>query len=164
MKLFITTTITLNVLFAVLCEPSSVSQQLKYPQVKQPLSAAEREVRKLERAWLDAYEQRDSVAMKRILADDFKLSMSNGAPQTKADILAQLKYGRDSGSLSPKFSTADVLSRIKGDTVVLTGRFIQHMERDGQTRTMQMRYTDSYTKKQGRWQVVASRLTRIQPR
>jgi ketosteroid isomerase-like protein len=164
MKLFITTTITLNVLFAVLCEPSSVSQQLKYPQVKQPLSQAEREVRKLEREWLDAYEQRDSVAMKRIVADDFKLSMSNGAVQTKADILAQLKYGRDSGSLSPKFSTEDVRSHVQGDTVVLTGRFVQQMGRDGQTRTMQMRYNDSYVKKQGRWQVVTSQLSRIQPR
>ena len=83
-------------------------------QTEQPLSQAEQEVRKLERAWLDAYEQRDSVAMKRIVADDFRLSMSNGAGQTKADILAQLKSGRDAGFPSPKFSTEDVVSHVKG--------------------------------------------------
>lgn len=142
---------------------SSVSQPPQPPRHEQPLSQAEREVRQLERAWLDAYEQRDAEAMNRILADDFKLLFSNGMTQTKADILAQLKFGRDAGSPSPKLSTADVQSRVEGETVILTGRFIQQMERDGQSRTMQMRYTDTYAKRQGRWQVIASQLTRIQP-
>jgi ketosteroid isomerase-like protein len=101
--------------------------------------------------------------MNRILAEDFKLSFSNGMVRTKADILTQLKAERDSGSPSPKFSTEDVQSRVEGESVILTGRFIQQTERDGQTRTMQMRYTDTYAKRQGRWQVSASQLTRIQP-
>jgi hypothetical protein len=50
---------------------------------------------------------------------------------------------------------------MEGDTVILTGRFIQRMERNGQTRTMEARYTDTYVKRSGRWQVVASQLTRI---
>ena len=133
------------------------------PQNEQALSQAEREVRKLEREWLDAYEKRDAEMMNRILSDDFKLTFSNGSMQTKADILAQLKSAQDSAQPSPKFSTEDVQSRVEGDTVILTGRFIQTMERDGQTRTMQMRYTDTYAKRQGHWQVVASQLTRIQP-
>ncbi len=53
-------------------------------------------------------------------------------------------------------------ARVEGDTVILAGRLVQQMERDGQTRTMQMRYTDTYAKRQGRWQVIASQLTRIQ--
>jgi CubicO group peptidase (beta-lactamase class C family) len=125
------------------------------------LSQSEREVRKLEREWLDAYEQHDAAAMDRILADDFKLTQSGGAVQTKADILAALKVARDFERPEPKFSTEDVQSRVEGDTVILTGRFIQRMERDGQTRTMEARYTDTYVKRQGRWQVVTSQLTRI---
>jgi CubicO group peptidase (beta-lactamase class C family) len=142
---------------------SSVLQQPQKPHAEQSLSQDEREVRKLEREWLDAYEKRDAEAMNRILTDDFKLSFSNGMVQTKADILAQLKAGRDSGLPAPKFSTEDVQSRVEGETVVLTGRVIQQMERDGQTRMMQMLYTDTYAKRQGRWQVSASQLTRIQP-
>lgn len=130
-------------------------------QKENPLSQAEQEVRKLEREWLDAYEKRDSEAMGRIVADDFKLTFSDGSVQTKADILAQLKTGRESGRPSSKLSTEDVQSRVEGETVILTGRFIQQMERDGQTRTMQFRYTDTYAKRQGRWQVVSSQLTRI---
>jgi CubicO group peptidase (beta-lactamase class C family) len=137
--------------------PSSNSAQSQ----PQPISQSEQEVRKLEREWLDAYEQHDAGAMDRILADDFKLTQSGGAAQTKADILAALKAPRDSGRPEPKFSTDDVQSRVEGDTVILTGRFIQRMERDGQMRTMEARYADTYAKRQGRWQVVASQLTRI---
>jgi ketosteroid isomerase-like protein len=99
--------------------------------------------------------------MDRILADEFKLTQSGGAVQTKADILAALKAPPDAGRAEPKFSTADVQSRVEGDTVILTGRFIQRMERGGQTRAMEARYSDTYVKRRGRWQVVASQLTRI---
>jgi ketosteroid isomerase-like protein len=81
--------------------------------------------------------------------------------QTKADIVVALKAPRGSNRGQPKFSTEDVQSRVEGDKVILTGRFIQRMERDGQTTTMVARYTDIYMKRQGRWQVVSSQLTRI---
>ena len=128
----------------------------------QSLNQSEQEVRKLEREWLDAYEKRDVEAMNRILSDDFKLTLSNASVQTKADILTQLKSAQESGRPSPKFLTEDVRSRVEGETVVLTGRLVQSMERDGQTRTMRASYTDTYAKRQGRWQVVASQLTRLQ--
>jgi len=133
-------------------------------QVQQQLSEAEREVKKLEREWLDAYEKYDAEAMNRIVSDDFKLTFSNGSVQTKADILAQLKSAQDANRPSPKFSTEDVLSRVEGDTVILTGRVIQQMTRDGQTRMVQMRYTDTYAMRQGRWQVIASQLRGDDPR
>jgi len=143
--------------------PTTSNQPTIQPRNEQALSQAEREVRKLEREWLDAYEKRDAETMNRILSDDFKLTFTSGSVQTKADILAQLKAAQDSGRPSPKFSTEDVQSRVEGDTVILTGRLMQTTERDGQTRTMQMRYTDTYANRQGRWQVIASQLTRIQP-
>lgn len=139
--------------------PFPVWQPEPVPKTEQPLTKGEKEARKLEREWLDAYEKRDSEAMDRILADDFKLSFSNGQTQSKADILAQLKAGRESGQASPKFSTEDVRSRVEGETVILTGVFIQRSERGA----MKMNYTDTYAKRDGRWQVVDSKLKRIQP-
>ena len=141
-------------------EPPSSNQPNNQSPNEQPLSQAEREVRKLEREWLDAYERSDTEAMNRILSDDFKLTLPNGSVQTKADILAQLKSAQNSGR-PPKFSTVDVQSRIEGDAVILTGRVIQTMERDGQKGTMEMHYADTYVKRQGHWQVIASQLTRI---
>jgi CubicO group peptidase (beta-lactamase class C family) len=145
-------------------EPTAInqsnSQPQNQPQTQQRLSQAEQEVRKLEREWLDAYEQHDTVAMDRILADDFKLTQPGGVVQTKGDILAALKATRDPARPEPKFSTEDVQSRVEDEAVILTGRFVQRIERDDQTRTMEARYTDTYVKRQGRWQVVASHLTR----
>jgi CubicO group peptidase (beta-lactamase class C family) len=143
--------------------PVAPDQSNSQPQTQQQLSQAEQEVRKLEREWLDAYEQHDVGSMDRILADDFKLTQSDGRTQSKADIMAELKAARDGAHAEPKFSTDEVQSRVEGDAVILTGRFIQRMERDGQTTTMTARYTDTYQKRAGRWQVVVSQLTPIPP-
>jgi CubicO group peptidase (beta-lactamase class C family) len=144
---------------AAVNQPNSQSQN--QPQTQQRLSQAEQEVRKLEREWLDAYEQHDTAAIDRIVADDFRLTQSGGVEQTKSDILAALKATRDPARPEPKFSTEDVESRVEDDRVILTGRFIQRMERDGQTMIMAARYTDTYLMRQGRWQVVASQMTPI---
>src|SRR5687767_15797895 len=74
-----------------------IQQPQPAPKTEAPLTPAEKEVRKLEREWLDAYEKLDADAMERILADDFKLTLSKGQSQTKSDILAQLKSVRDLG-------------------------------------------------------------------
>ena len=44
----------------------SFSNSLAQPSQQAKLTKAEEEVRKLERLWLDAYEQKDSQAMNRI--------------------------------------------------------------------------------------------------
>ena len=116
-------------------------------------------VQKLERAWLDAYEQRDTKAMDAIVADDFTITFPNGSMQTKTQILASLKGPRPAGR-SIKFHTEDVQARAYGDTVILIGRVVTQYQRDGQTASKEeQRYTDTYVKRNGRWQVVASHLS-----
>ena len=117
------------------------------------------EVQKLERAWLDAYEQHDTKAMDAIVAEDFTITFPNGSMQTKAQILASLKRPRPAGG-SIKFHTEDVQARVYGDTVILIGRVVTQYQRDGQTASKEeQRYTDTYVKRDGRWQVVASHLS-----
>ncbi len=117
------------------------------------------EVKKLERAWLDAYEQLDERAMNAIVADDFTITFPDGSMQTKAQIISSLKRPRPQGAATQKFRTEEVQARVYGDTVVLIGRVITEYQRDGQTMTSQQRYTDTYVKRDGRWQVVASHLS-----
>jgi uncharacterized protein (TIGR02246 family) len=143
--------------------PFSVSQSgaLQTPQASQ----AEQEVRKLERAWLDAYEQHDGKAMNEIVADDFIITFPDGSMQTKPQILNSIKAPRSSASPALKFYTEDVQARVYGDTVILMGRVITEYQRDGKAMKEQSRYTDTYIKRQGRWQVVASHLSNVaQPR
>jgi uncharacterized protein (TIGR02246 family) len=128
-------------------------------------SNAEQEVRKLERAWLDAYEQRDVKAMEAIVADDFTITFADGSVQTKTQVVNSIKSPRNPNSPSFKFYTEDVQARVYGDTVILIGRVITEYQRDGKTVKEQNRYTDTYVKRNGRWQVVASHLSNVpQPR
>ncbi len=115
------------------------------------------EVRKLERAWLDAYEKNDAKAMNEIVADDFTITFPDGSIQTKKQILSSLS----ANSPAYKFYTEDVQARAYGDTVVLIGRVITEWQRDGKTMREQNRYTDTYVKRNGRWQVVASHLSNV---
>jgi uncharacterized protein (TIGR02246 family) len=131
--------------------------------VQQPkLTRAEEEVRKLEREWLDAYEQHDGDAMERIVADDFIITFPNGAMQTKPQLVAMVKAPRRAGQPRMKFHTVDVRSRAYGGTVILIGRVVTEYERDGKAVREQSRYTDTYVSRNGRWQVVASHLSNVE--
>lgn len=111
------------------------------------------DVRALEREWLDAYEKRDTDAMQRIVAEDFTIYFENGDSQTKAQLVAMI--ARNAGKPGPKFVTEDVVARAYGDTVVLTGRVINTTQKSAS------RYTDTYVRRNGRWQVVASHLGKV---
>lgn len=125
------------------------------------LTRAEDEVRRLERQWLDAYEQNDAVAMERIVADDFTITFPNGGMQTKPQLMAMVRAPRRAGQPRMKFYTDGVQSRAYGDTVILVGRVTTEYEREGKTVREQSRYTDTYVRRGGRWQVVASHLSNV---
>jgi ketosteroid isomerase-like protein len=114
------------------------------------------EVRKLERAWLDAYEKKDVAAMNAIVADDFTITFSDGSMQTKPQIIEALKRP---GNSTNKFRTENVESRSYGDTVILIGLVITDWTQNGEKKTDRSRYTDTYVKRNGKWQVVASHLS-----
>lgn len=126
------------------------------------LGQAEAEVMKLERQWLDAYEQNDAEAMNRIVADDFTITFPNGAMQTKPQLMSMVKAPRRASQPQMRFYTEDVRSRAYGETVILIGKVITAYERDGKTVKEQSRYTDTYVRRNGRWQVVASHLSNVE--
>jgi len=120
------------------------------------------DVRKLERSWLDAYEKHDVAAMTAIVADDFVITFPDGSQQTKPQILRMI--GRPVvPEQAMKFRTEDVKTRVYGDTVILSGRVITESTRDGKLVTEQQTYTDTYVRRDGKWQVVASHLSNVAP-
>jgi uncharacterized protein (TIGR02246 family) len=125
-------------------------------------SPAEQSVRALERAWLDAYEQLDTVAMARIVADDFLITFPDGSTQTKAQILrAQRSQRSRPGPYTTRFHTENTTSRAYGKTVVLTGIVVTVWQRDGKPVEDRSTYTDTYVERDGKWQVVASHLSNV---
>ncbi|MBC7899941.1 MAG: nuclear transport factor 2 family protein, partial [Saprospiraceae bacterium] len=95
-------------------------------------------------------------AMNAIVADDFVITFPDGSRQTKPVIMDSVKTPRSSPL---KLYTEDVRSRIYGDTVVLMGRVITEYQRDGKVLKEPSSYTDTYVKRKGRWQVIASHLS-----
>ena len=125
------------------------------------ITKAEQEVRQLERRWLDAYEQHNSQAMTEIVADPFVITFPNGSRQNKSELMSMIKNPNRSGPVM-RFYTEDVKSQAYGDTVILRGTVITEYERDGKKVRQQSRYTDTYVKRNGRWQVVASHLSNVE--
>ncbi len=62
-------------------------------------------MQKLERAWLNAYEEHDEKAMDAIVADDFAMTFPNGSIQTKAQIMAMVRNPKSSTGPAMKFHT-----------------------------------------------------------
>ena len=113
------------------------------------------EVIALERAWLDAYETADSAAMDSIVGDEFVITYPDGRRMTKADVMRQV----GGGGRSPRFSTEAVEARRFGDTTILTGTLVAETSRGRQRN----RYTDTWVRRAGRWQVVASHMSAAPP-
>ena len=119
-------------------------------------------MRQLERAWLDAYEKFDAEAMDRIVADDFVITFPNGKMQTKAQLMKMIRSPRPPSAGPMRLFTEDVEARVyEDDTVILRGRVITEMQKDGQPQREESRYTDVYVRNNDRWQVVASHLSAL---
>lgn len=131
------------------------------------MSPEEREIRKVERQWLNSYLTRDAAAMDRIEADEFRIVYPDGRVMTKKQELENLKNAA-APQADLEMDTEDETVRIYGNTAVVTGNFIQKGRykagpRNGQTFRIVNRYTDVYVKRDGSWQVVASQLTATMP-
>ena len=153
---------TVRVIILVMLIVTTCGTSPARPAQQPTLGKAEEEVRKLEREWLDAYEQHDGGAMDRIVADDFTITFPNGAVQTKPQLLASVKSPRRAGQPRMRFHTEEVRSRAYGGTVILIGRVVTEYEREGKAVREQSRYTDTYVLRDGRWQVVASHLSNVE--
>ena len=121
-----------------------------------PLPDAEAELRAAERAWLDAYDDHDIEAMRRIVGDEFQIVYPTGAVVDKAGTLALLSPGQPDDPTTSQH-TEDTTVRLYGDVAILQGVYVS----DGPNGARRSRYTDTWLWRDGRWQVVASHLTRI---
>jgi ketosteroid isomerase-like protein len=142
--------LAISMIYLALCCVVAVQGQPKIDDLSQI------EVRTLERAWLDAYEKKDVVAMTSIVADDFTITFPDGGIQTKQQIVESLK--RPGGTVM-KFKTENVQSRAYGNTVILIGIVVSEWTQNGRLMFDRSRYTDTYVRRNGKWQVVASHLS-----
>ena len=107
----------------------------------------------LERQWLiEPYFTSDMTAYDRIVADDFTITHSNGKVLNKAEKRANIIADQITDPSSP-FRIGESSVRVYGNAAVSIGYLIE--------KNSTVRFTNTYVKKDGRWQVVASQLNRI---
>ena len=123
-------------------------------------SNAEQEVRELTREWDEAYMRRDTIALDRILADDFIFTDAAGIVSNKARYMMAIIKSPDM-MLIESFSSDDVHVRVYGDTALVTGRSKLKGRPKGRAFNDLYRFTDVWVKRQGHWQAVATQVTRI---
>lgn len=118
----------------------------------------EQELIKLEIDWAEAYLKKDIAFLDRILADDWTYTDSEGNVMIKAQDLAELKSGE---FVVTSWAQDNVKVRVYGDTAVVTGRGTIKAQYKGKDASGQFQYTDTFIRRDGRWQCVATHSSTI---
>ena len=119
---------------------------------------AEQTLLQLERDWEQANAKNDAAALERILAPEFVSTDSDGRVTTRAQNLARRKSGVVKYSA---FTQDDYKVQVMGDTAIVTGRITMKAVRDGKDISGQERFTDTFVRRGGQWQAVATHSSRV---
>lgn len=116
-------------------------------------SSDEQQVIKLEHELINAFLQRDTEALDRLLADDFTFTDPHSAPLTKARWLADLASGQLTFT---SIEIEDLQVTVHGDTALAAGRVKMKAQSQQGGYNGQYHYTDVYVKQDGRWRAILS--------
>lgn len=118
--------------------------------------SVEQELIRLENEANDAWVKRDVEAYARLLADDYISTGPDGDMITKAQDLEELRSSTTASAIAD-----DIRVRVYGDSAVVTFRLTYTNEFKGKESTGQERFTDTWVKRGGQWQCVATHYSRI---
>ena len=121
---------------------------------------AQQEVLQFERDACKAFLEADVAALERVLTPDFTLTLSNGEVNTRADEIDELRSGKVHYDV---FENYDMLARPYGDGVaVVLGKTRVKGTADGKAFDRVVQFTDMLIKRDGRWQLAAGHVSRIE--
>lgn len=151
-----------SILSMVLLTVALSTSALAQTQTTQPVQkrSVEEEVLKVEREQRDALLKRDVKAMERLVADEFVLTIPSGIGN-KADLLAFLREEPADPTLT--LTSEDEQVRINGDTAIVIGKRIEKRRSpdNNQWGTAYARYTRTYIRRGGQWQLLSEHLQTI---
>ena len=125
-----------------------------------PTQDTEAVLMKMERDSAAALIKKDYAAFASVFSDDAVFTGPDGAVLTKAQLLADLK----SGALVVESSQiSDMKVRIFGEAAVVTYTTTDKVKYKGQDISGRYRWTDTFVRRGGKWQVVAGQGTPIAP-
>lgn len=123
--------------------------------------AVSEELKKLDRELDEASEGGDKTAFQRVLAEEMINISPEGTISKKADILADVGPQKVGTKLS--ISAADIQIYSFGDTAIVSSNKTAKWERSKSSNSDQYRETNTYVRKDGRWQLIASQQSHAPP-
>ncbi len=128
----------------------------KFTKVAAP--TVEQELSKLEEDWAKAYVVRDLKTLGRIEADDWCYTDTEGNVITRTGDLADVETGT---FVATGFKVENLKVRVHGDTAVVTGRQTMQATYKGKDTGGVFQITDTWIRRGGGWQCLASHLSKI---
>jgi ketosteroid isomerase-like protein len=117
------------------------------------------EVLQVEKDWVKALLEKDSVAMEHILADDYTQIAEGGQVLGKVQALAAFSAPHRNWELA---ESTDHKIRIYGDTALMIATWRSKGENLGVAFNYQARFLAVYVKRQGAWKMVADMATPVE--
>jgi ketosteroid isomerase-like protein len=114
----------------------------------------------MENDWNEAAKQKNAAWFQRNYADDASnISSRNAALQTKSEAIASMKTDK---TVLESLELSELSPRVDGNFAVVTGvNRVRGRDEQGKPFDQRVRFTDTFIKRDGRWQVWASQGTLI---
>jgi hypothetical protein len=103
----------------------------------------------------------DAMWFEENLADEYVLITPGGATRSKRDVIRELATP---GLKMEPYEPSDVNVRLYGDAAVVTGRMLQRFTLGGIRYANDLRYTDVYVRRKGKWVLVSGHTSLVAPR
>lgn len=114
----------------------------------------------MENDWNEAAKKKDAAWFTRNFADDAtEVSSRNAALETKAEAIASMKTDK---TVFESLELSELSPRVEGNFAIVTGvNRVRGRDDQGKPFDRRVRFTDTFIKRDGRWQVWASQGTLI---
>ena len=116
------------------------------------------EVRRLDKEITVATWTADPLWFETNVADDYVLISPNGTTRGKRDIIRELATP---GLKMEPYDPIEVNIRIYGDTAIVVGRMLQRFTLGRVRYANDLRYTDVWVKKKGKWILVSGHTSNV---
>jgi ketosteroid isomerase-like protein len=129
-------------------------------QISPAKTSAENDVLQFERDACKAFLDADLAALERVLTADFTLTLSNGEVSTRADEINELRSGKVHYDV---FENYEMVARLYGDNMaVVLGKTHVKGTSEGKPFDRVLQFTDTLVKRDGRWQLAAGHVSRLE--
>jgi len=107
----------------------------------------------LETKWNDAYKRGDIDAINALIADDFIITVEDGATYSKAGYIAHLAGTTEHVEVA---EISDLQVRVHGNVAVVTGAYYERGTSKGKPYEYRDRFTDVWVGAENKWRILAS--------